>query len=214
MTYRYVNNWERGIALAEGAETSSVDLPDGRYRLVLRDDDRTRFEIVDAVVESGTATLERGLEGTAQQEWPDGSFVYCALTAEQIQRLAQAGLTGEGPPQGVVVAPLGTTYIDDLDSGVWTCVWSDGVDADWVQLAPLDIASLVSGVLGLSIPLDGEWLLAPGASVEFLFEDAIYSSVPLTGTPRRYQPSSLTHVRTKRILEGGIALIATPLTQF
>lgn len=79
----YVNNWNRPVTLPLGATSLALDLPDSPYRLTLADSaaEPTRWEIIDAVVASGTATLQRGREGTLEQNWPAGSVIYNALTA-------------------------------------------------------------------------------------------------------------------------------------
>lgn len=86
----YVNFWKREITLAVDAVTATLDLPDGTYALVISDTlgaGASAHEIVLADVASGTATLQRGQEGTEAQAWPAGSVVYCALTAGQLARL-------------------------------------------------------------------------------------------------------------------------------
>lgn len=87
----YVNNWIRAIDLEQGATSCPLDLPDGEYRLTLADAlaSATRWEIVDAAVASGVATLVRAREGTADQFWSLGSVIYNALTAEQAVYLMQ-----------------------------------------------------------------------------------------------------------------------------
>lgn len=85
----FVNNWSRPVTLAAGATTLALDLPDGSYRLTLADSPAaaTRWEIIDAVVAAGGATLTRAQEGTADQAWPEGSVIYCALTAGTLAQL-------------------------------------------------------------------------------------------------------------------------------
>jgi hypothetical protein len=85
----YVNNWSRGATLAPGATSLALDLPDGTYRLTLTDSASapTRWEIVDAVVVTGSATLTRAQEGTADQDWPSGSLIYCSVTAGLLNQL-------------------------------------------------------------------------------------------------------------------------------
>lgn len=85
----YVNNWLRAIDLEQGATSCPLDLPDGDYRLTLADAaaGAARWEIVDAVVAAGSATLTRAREGTANQDWPTGSVIYCSLTAGQLSAL-------------------------------------------------------------------------------------------------------------------------------
>jgi hypothetical protein len=92
----YVNNWIREITLEQGATSCPIDLPDGEYRLTLADaaTGATRWEIVDASVVSGAATLTRGLEGTADQDWLNGSVIYCALTAGTLAELSAGGAGG------------------------------------------------------------------------------------------------------------------------
>lgn len=89
----YVNNWLREITLEQGATSCPLDLPDGEYRLTLADSaaGATRWEIVDATVEGGAATLTRAREGTADQDWPSGSVIYCALTAGTLAVMAGGG---------------------------------------------------------------------------------------------------------------------------
>ena len=83
----YINNYLEPIELAQGATSAALNLPDGSYRLTLSDVARSRWEIVDAVVVNGTATLTRALESTADQIWPGGSVIYCAVTAGQLNAL-------------------------------------------------------------------------------------------------------------------------------
>lgn len=85
----YVNNWLREITLAQGATSCPLDLPDGEYRLTLADTAGTEWEIVDATVVNGVAALVRAREGTANQLWPLGSVIYCAVTAGQLNSLMQ-----------------------------------------------------------------------------------------------------------------------------
>lgn len=89
----FVNNWLRAIDLEQGATSCQLDLPDGEYRLTLADGVllATRWEIVQAVVASGMATLSRGLEGTEDQAWPVGSVIYCSVTAEVLEQMSAGG---------------------------------------------------------------------------------------------------------------------------
>lgn len=89
----YVNNWLREITLEQGATSCPLDLPDGEYRLTLADAaaGATRWEIVDAVVAAGSATLTRAREGTANQDWPTGSVIYCSVTAEALEQMSAGG---------------------------------------------------------------------------------------------------------------------------
>lgn len=138
---KHVNNWQRPITLAAGAATAALDLPDGTYRLTLSDAGRSRIEIIDAVVAAGVGALSRGLEGTADQEWPAGSVVYSALTAGQVAILAAAGndaLYGAEmpaqPPARVgqlYVAPWATFVgVGTAHPEQWRSIWGA---VGWVQ---------------------------------------------------------------------------------
>tara|TARA_R110001606_G_scaffold345513_1_gene494385 strand:+ start:18983 stop:20350 length:1368 start_codon:yes stop_codon:yes gene_type:complete len=93
----FVNNYREPLTLALGATSADLSLPDGTYRLTLTDSQAapTRWEIIDAVVVGGTGTLTRGLEGTDDQPWPEGSVIYSTMTAGLLQimfaRLLPAG---------------------------------------------------------------------------------------------------------------------------
>lgn len=82
---QFVNNWQRDIELAIGATSAAVDLPNGAYTLTLAHDGA--HEIVSAAVSGGVATLTRGQEGTAAQEWPAGSVIYCSITAATVTQI-------------------------------------------------------------------------------------------------------------------------------
>ncbi|WP_462383402.1 hypothetical protein [Pseudomonas sp. Marseille-QA0892] len=95
----FVNNWRRDITLAAGAVSAALDLPNGTYRLTLADAvPPTRFEIIEAVVANGNASLTRGMEGTTDQNWPAGSQVFASVTAGILQALSQAGAGGGAAP--------------------------------------------------------------------------------------------------------------------
>lgn len=93
----FVNNWLREITLEQGATSCPLDLPDGEYRLTLADAaaGATRWEIVDATVASGVATLVRAREGTTAQLWSMGSVIYCGLTAATLAALSSGGSGGD-----------------------------------------------------------------------------------------------------------------------
>lgn len=116
---KFVNNWFQVVTLAAGVNTLALDLEDGEYRLTLADDDvaATRWEVVAATVDSGTATLERGQEGTAEQDWPAGSVIYLAVTAGWMNsvesRLAGVAVTVSEnlPGEADVPAAVGATWV-------------------------------------------------------------------------------------------------------
>ena len=93
----FVNFWMRDIVLALGATACPLDLPDGDYRLVVADGlgaQAAAWEIIDATVVDGAATLTRGLEGTDDQAWPIGSVIYSSVTAGILQALADNSGSG------------------------------------------------------------------------------------------------------------------------
>lgn len=111
----YINNYLEPIELAQGATSAVLTLPDGSYRLTLSDALRTRWEIVDAVVVSGAATLTRAREGTADQLWPGGSVIYCTVTAGQLNDLLARldALDGGGVlPDGALTDMNGSVLTD------------------------------------------------------------------------------------------------------
>lgn len=111
----FVNNYREPIELAQGATTAALSLPDGDYRLTLTNADGNAWEIVDATVTNGAATLVRGLEGTAVQEWPGGSSIYCAVTAGQLNDLLARlnALDGGGVlPDGALTDMNGSVLTD------------------------------------------------------------------------------------------------------
>lgn len=144
---QHINNWQRPITLAAGAATAALDLPDGTYRLTLSDAGRSRIEIIDAVVAAGVGALSRGLEGTADQEWPAGSVVYSALTAGQVAILAAAGndtLSGDEMPTQPP-ARVGQLYVARWATFVgvgtahpeqWRSIWGAVGPALYVEALP------------------------------------------------------------------------------
>ena len=143
----YINNYREPIELAQGATAAQLSLPDGAYRLTLTNSAGTAWEIVDAVVASGSATLTRAVEGTADQSWQAGSVIYCAVTAEQLNAMANPGESGggvivsEGPPTETPPA-VGAIHVSTLATLERACVavGTRGPE-DWLPLSvlpPLD----------------------------------------------------------------------------
>lgn len=80
----FINNWRQQLALAQAAASADLELPDGEYVLTLSDglgQAATRWEYIRATVAAGTAVLMRAQEGSEQQDWPEGSWIYCSVTA-------------------------------------------------------------------------------------------------------------------------------------
>jgi len=89
----FINNWAQPLELAPGVTVLATGLPNGTYRLTFSDavgQAATRWEIAEAVVVSGSATLTRGVEGTLEQGWPAGSVMYISVTAGFLEGLQQA----------------------------------------------------------------------------------------------------------------------------
>lgn len=120
----FVNFWMRDIVLPLGETACPLDLPDGEYRLVIADGvgpQATAWEIVDAVVEGGAATLTRGLEGTTDRAWATGSVIYSSVTAGILTALTDhvsdllervAALEGGSVPVGALVDGTGAALVD------------------------------------------------------------------------------------------------------
>ncbi|MCC4261083.1 hypothetical protein LL270_10500 [Pseudomonas aestusnigri] len=101
---QFANNYLQPITLTAAADTVALSLADGTYRLTIADSatGATRWEIVDAEVMGGSATLTRGREGTEAQLWPLGSVIYCALTADTLQSILTRLDALEAPPSDVL----------------------------------------------------------------------------------------------------------------
>jgi hypothetical protein len=84
---KFANNYSQTVALPLNATSLALSLGDGLYRLTITNAARTAWEIVDASVEGGAATLVRAREGTTQADWPAGSTIYCPITAGQLAQL-------------------------------------------------------------------------------------------------------------------------------
>lgn len=136
----YVNNWLRAIDLEQGATSCPLDLPDGEYRLTLADatSGATRWEIVDAVVAAGSATLTRAREGTADQDWPTGSVIYCGLTAATLAALSSGGsavtVSADQPTQTPGAAGLSWLVTTHPFQRLFVSVGTAGPE-DWMPLA-------------------------------------------------------------------------------
>lgn len=89
---KFVNNYIEPIVLSISQTSAALNLPDGEYRLTIADSKSaaTRWEIIGAIVTSGSAVLQRGLEDSSAQAWPAGSVIYNALTAGVLNEIMGA----------------------------------------------------------------------------------------------------------------------------
>lgn len=190
----YINHWKRPITLAYGAVTAELDLPDGSYRLTITDGD-DNYEIIDAVVADGTATLTRAREGTSEAAWPVGSTIFYALTAEQLTGLgggmtpllvAQAGQSVDIPPSGAYVSL-------QAHEGVATARLPESPPGAWILRC--DVFAGVSGGGVARIELPAGWLptsvdvAGTGPDVAY---DAASNAVTMTSVSGAYSPFRLT----------------------
>lgn len=130
---RFSNNWLRPIELAQAAIYADLDLPDGTYRLTLTNAERSLIEYIDATVLGGGAELARGLEGSTAQAWPEGSVVFCGLTAATLgDLLVQVqSLAGSVTNQSMQIADL-TARIQALEPPGVTLTITVGLSGDYV----------------------------------------------------------------------------------
>lgn len=127
----YINNWITQITapLPAGATVlpispiaaSRLDLTNGgKYWLTLTNSsnplEQTQWEIVEV---SAGLSLVRGRDGTTAQSWPDGTLIYCALTAGQLTDL-QTRITALEAGGGTVDGALtdGTNVLTDENSNI------------------------------------------------------------------------------------------------
>lgn len=172
----FVNNWSRPVTLAAGATTLALDLPDGSYRLTLADSATTptRWEITDATVAAGTATLTRALEGTTDQAWPEGSVIYCSLTAGTLAQLAAPAAPARSPvvtitaSRTLTLADEGMFLVMD-NSNIELTVPSD-TDVAWPEGAQITFASAWGAYSILGGPVASDFVM-------FLFGDSANNAV-------------------------------------
>lgn len=114
MTIRFINNYTESVALAVDQTSATLALPDGKYRLTVANNSgaATQWEILDAVVVGGVATLQRAKEGTSAQDWAEGSVIYNALTAETLNSIL-ADIQSLKP-----VEPVGEDLVLEVTLGV------------------------------------------------------------------------------------------------
>ena len=203
---QFINNWQRPIVLGELEDSAALDLPDGSYRLTISNGELV--EIVDAEVTSGTAALQRGVEGTTPQEWPEGSVIYASVTAEMYRRMA--GLSGEGDPNGVVTANPAALYFDTLTFAPWVCE----MGSSWIRLEiAQDVFPVSGGTFDLIAPVNGDFVVMDGVVVT-LNAPVVHSNVPLSGSPLSMTASGAMLLSVRSVFGGGLTLLATPVTAY
>lgn len=171
----FVNNWSRPITLAAGATSLALDLPDGSYRLTLADKSAgaTRWEIIDASVAAGTATLTRAQEGTTDQAWPEGSVIYCTLTAGTLAQLAAPAAPARAP----VVSVNASRALTLDDEGAFLRMTTGNVELTVPAQADVpwpDGAQITFSGWGAYSILGGP---AAGDFVMFMFGDSVNNAV-------------------------------------
>ena len=109
----FVNNWLTQLTAGLSAVDTNLPitaeslalLPDGEYILTLSSSlnpiDAAPAEIVSVRVLFGGVSIVRAQEGTTAQDWPSGTFVYCAVTAGTLNKLS--ALIGTG---GAIRSPI------------------------------------------------------------------------------------------------------------
>jgi len=118
----FINNWRQQLAIAESATSAELELPDGEYLLTLSDGlgvAATRWEYILAAVASGTATLQRAQEGSDDQDWPVGSWIYCSITSGTLGQVF-AELASLRARVDVLENALRTSETIEVTSGVFT----------------------------------------------------------------------------------------------
>lgn len=129
----FINFWSKPIRLTIDEGSLALELPNGVYRLIIADRlaGATAWEIVEAVVVDGSATLARGREGTPAKEWPAGSVVYNAATAGVLQSLFEqlaalsarvTSLEAGSTPSNTLTDAVGNLLTDDSGASLSTGV--------------------------------------------------------------------------------------------
>lgn len=182
----FINNWSALVQLAAGVTALELDLPDGAFLLTLTDSqaEPTRWEIVEAQVVGGAATLVRGREGTLDQDWPAGSVIYLSVTAGWLssveQRLAAGGvIVSENlPGEADVPAAVGATWVVPGQASL--VALGNEFGSDWA------LAAGAYPSMGYSFPAG-----TPGASYEAAYSDRQFSINLLFGEYSGVYPGTL-----------------------
>ncbi|AVO56162.1 hypothetical protein [Ectopseudomonas mendocina] len=179
---KFISNYAAQVALASGVTELALALPDGVYRLTMSDArgaDATRFEYLDAAVVSGIATLTRALEGSADQDWPDGSWIYCSITAGVMEDL-QSQIDALGWTPGNFVQRL-----EQGEAGQGDLFWSAAGVGAYARVAVASAfgftQAAISAVAGVLSVVDG-YVSASGSGAATSVQSADGQLVISTGT--------------------------------
>ena len=133
---RFINNWLTQLTgqLLAGAATLPIAGDalarlgpggGGEYLLTITASldplQQSNFEVVRVTFSSGAAVLQRGREGTADQTWPAGAFIYAAVTAGHLADLnarVAALEAGGGIPDGALA--FGSDILADAQARILT----------------------------------------------------------------------------------------------
>lgn len=163
---RYVNNWITRLTgeLAQGAGVLPV-LPAMLERLDLSDDEQYTLtlvstldpeqqavEIVTIAADGAGHVLTRAREGTSDQTWPAGSYVYASVTAGMLEQLngGSVGVTSFNDRLGAVVLTEddvsgALTYIpvnpDSLSPVATSGSYADLADKPFIPATPGDVGA-------------------------------------------------------------------------
>lgn len=204
----FVNNWSRPVTLASGATSLALDLPDGIYRLTCASAPSAApaWEIIDAVVLGGVATLTRGVEGTTDQSWPEGSSIYCSFTAGQLGDLFARVAELETRVTALEPVPA-------LEGYVLRWIYSGGDSiltqvepfAGGMQYAPLDLGYFSATGATLLPDYNGSPAVALDGSGEYITELGMAYDPALTMFRITFNPNNRYADVTARIeLDGNV----------
>lgn len=238
----FINNWASALTLpatASAVELSVdpaaadllVGLGSDHYLLTLAVTDEAGAEVAWEIVrvtgkDGGVLDVARAQEGTTALDLAAGTLISARLTADVmasvISQLAGLGggahvFSGYGDPNGVVVAPAGSHYVD-LDDGdvVWLAGWSDGSSTDWIGLS----AEYPAVYIGSSYGWSGD---LPKYSYELYFESGAVMSFDTgleilanftmdeSGPIRSYTVPQKSLVRFQAASSGQLLVTLTPL---
>lgn len=114
MPTRYVNNWLAQLESELAAGAAALPVPTGalerldltgggEYVLTITNSLDPSEQSAFEVVRLSSAGMVRGEEETTDRTWPAGSYVYCSITAGELEKLASSA-SGSGSAIGGCVA--------------------------------------------------------------------------------------------------------------